>query len=85
MKNYALEISEDEALVLFDFFSRFDETDELRIENPAEYAALSRISAQIDKTTPAIFDPAYKTLLADARRRLSDRVGNTWLGEGKSD
>lgn len=82
MKNYTLEISEDEALVLFDFFARFDETDDLKIENPAEYAALARLSAQIDKTTAAMFDPAYETLLADARRRLSDRVGNTWPGKG---
>ena len=83
MKNYTLEISEDEAVILFDFFSRFDETDELKIENPAEYAVLARISAQIDKTTTAMFDPAYKTILADARRRLSYGVGNTWPGKAK--
>lgn len=85
MKKYSLEVSEDEALVLFEFFSRFDDTDEMNIENAAEYAALARLSAQLDKTTAAAFDPAYKSLLQDAQRRLAERVGNTWPGAKTSD
>ena len=70
MKKYKLEITEDEAIVLFDFFSRFDETDKLEFEHPAEYLALEKLSGQIEMTTAAIFKPEYKELLSEARKRI---------------
>jgi len=71
MNEYALTITEDEAIVLFEFFWRFDEMGRLRFEHPAEYLALQRISAQINKTTPAMFAPNYCALLAGARERIA--------------
>jgi hypothetical protein len=71
VKKYALEITEDEAVVLFEFFERFAETDRLELLHPAEYLALQRLSAQIDKTTSAMFDPSYADILAEARTRLA--------------
>ncbi len=71
MSNFTLSITEDEALVLFEFFARFDETDKLQFEHAAEYLALLRVSAQIDKTTFAMFSPQYRSLLATARERIA--------------
>ncbi len=55
MSEYTLQIPEDEALVLFAYFSRFDETGDLSFRHPAEYIALQRLAGQIDQTTPAMF------------------------------
>ncbi len=71
MTEYTLKISEDEALVLFEYFERFDETDELLFRHPAEYIALQRLAGQIDKTTSAMFKPHYEQLLAAARQRIA--------------
>ena len=71
MSKYTLEISEDEALVLFDYFSRFDESDDLSFRHPAEYLALQRLAGQIDRTTSAMFKPDYAQLLSAARERIA--------------
>ena len=71
MSEYTLKISEDEALVLFDYFSRFDETDDLSFRHPAEYIALQRLAGQVDKTTSAMFKPQYRQLLTAARQRIA--------------
>lgn len=72
MSGYTLNITEHEALVLFEFFHRFDETDELDLANPAQYLALMKVAGQIDKTTPAMVDPTYESVLGDARSRIGD-------------
>jgi hypothetical protein len=41
------------------FFHRFDETDKLEFAHAAEYIAPMKVAAQIDRTTPAMFDPNY--------------------------
>jgi hypothetical protein len=70
--SYTLEITEDEAMVLFEFFARFDDTNELQFDHAAEYVALLRLSAQIDKTTPAVFSPDFASQLAAARERIAE-------------
>ncbi len=72
MAEYELKISEDQALVLFEFFARFGDKERLYFVHPAEYIALMKISAQIDKTTAAMFKPNYAALLYQARERLAD-------------
>jgi hypothetical protein len=72
MSEYQLTISEDEAVVLFEFFERFDDTEELYFVHPAEYVALKRLSGQIDKATAAMFAPNYLEVLDSARERLAD-------------
>ena len=69
---YTIEITEDEALVLFEFFARFDDTDVLSFEHAAEYLALLKVSAQIDRTSPAIFEENYVERLANARERIAE-------------
>jgi len=71
MAPYSLAISEDEALVLGEYFHRFDDTGDLSFRHPAEYLALQRIAGQVDATTPAFFSKNYDELLQAARTRLA--------------
>ena len=75
MNKYSLEITEDEAIVLFEFFERFGDTDKLEFEHPAEYIALMKVSGQIDKTTAAMFKTNYAELLSEARNRIAEGFG----------
>jgi len=45
-----LELSADEALVLFDFASRFTDQETLSIQHPGEEAALWHLTAALEKT-----------------------------------
>jgi hypothetical protein len=71
MMDYSLTITEDEAVVLFEYFTRFDDSGDLSFRHPAEYLALQRLSAQIDRTTSAMFKENYAELLDAARSRIS--------------
>jgi len=66
-----LYISEDDALILFDFFERFDEKKKLYFVHPAEYISLMKISEQIDKKTSVVFKSNYGELLQEARERVA--------------
>ena len=72
MTEYTIKLNEDEAIVLFEYFSRFDDTDSLAFEHAAEYLALQKLSGQINKTTAAMFKPNYIELLEQARSRVAD-------------
>ena len=67
-----LTLTRDEALVLVEFFARFEETDGLAFAHAAEFLALSRIAAQLGKALVEPFDGRYVELLAAARERLAD-------------
>ena len=69
---YELKITEDEAIVLFEFFERFGEKERLYFVHPAEYIALMKLSAQIDKTTAVMFKPNYGELLQNAREKIAE-------------
>ena len=64
-------LSRDEALVLFEFFARFDADDDFTLRHNAEYIALSRISTQLDKSLVEVFDPSFAQLLKAARERVA--------------
>lgn len=66
-----IELSGDEALVLFDFLARFRETDRLEFEHVAEFIALNKISATLEESLVEPFDPGYKILLQVARERVA--------------
>lgn len=67
-----LKISEDDAIVLFEFFERFDEKEKLYFVHPAEYISLMKIVEQIDKCTSAMFKDDYRDLLQKARERIAE-------------
>ena len=70
--NIELKITRDEALVLCDFFARFDERDDFTLRNTAEYLAFQKIAAQLDRALVEPFDPDYKNLIVAARNRLTE-------------
>jgi len=71
-KNYSVELTADEALVLFEFLSRYSNTDKLTIEDQAEQRALWNLNCCLEKILIEPFDVAYKQLLQAARDRLRD-------------
>ena len=64
-------LSKDEALVLFEFFARFERSNEFLLRNNAEFLAFSKISGQLDRTLSEPFDPNYQTILHAAQFRLA--------------
>ena len=69
-----LELTSDEALVLFAFLQRFDDEDALAIQDQAEERALWNLHCLLQKRLAAVFHPDYKALVAAARERLRDPV-----------
>jgi len=69
-----LEITKDEALVLFEILSRYSDTDILSIEYQAEQRALWNLACVFEKTISEAFDPDYKKVLETARNRLQDEA-----------
>ncbi len=67
-----IELTEDEVLVLFEFFERFEEKGRLYFVHPAEYIALMKVSAQIDKGTSAMFSERYGEILKEAREKIAE-------------
>ena len=67
-----IEISKNEALVLFEFLSRYSETDVLSIEHKAEQQALYNLACAFEKNMTDPFRPDYKRTLELARKKLQN-------------
>ncbi len=67
-----ISLSADEALVLFEFLSRFDESNELTIVDQAEERALSNLLGPLQKQLVPPFQQDYVEQLQQARNRLRD-------------
>jgi hypothetical protein len=76
-----LSLSPDEALVLFDFLSRFSDDDELRIDDQAEQRVLWDLCCLLERQLVEPFDENYALLLAQARSRVRDSELETKKGE----
>jgi hypothetical protein len=61
-------LSQDEALVLFEFLSRFVQDDDLHIADQSEEVVLADILCVLETRLVAPLDPNYQDLLASARR-----------------
>ena len=69
----SLRLSENEALVLFEFVSRFSEQRKLTIEDQAEERMLWDICSSLEKELTAPLNPDYAELLAKAREIVRDK------------
>ena len=67
-----LELTEDEALVLFEFLARFDDSEILSLVDQAEERALWNLHSLLQRQLVEIFDPNYETMVEAARARLRD-------------
>lgn len=67
-----IELTDDEALVLFDWLSRVGRTGSHDVEDQAEQRALWNLEAALEQKLAAVLDPRYPELVARARERLRD-------------
>lgn len=67
-----LDLSADEALVLFEFLSRWDETGTFDLVDQAEQRVLWDVLAGLEGQLTEPFSPDYGALVAAARTRLRD-------------
>ena len=66
-----ISLSEDEALVLFEFFTRFAEKNEFRMQSNAEFVAFMRVSGQLEQNLVAPLQNTYQERLQAAQERLA--------------
>jgi len=65
-------LTRSEALVLFDFCSRFSDQGNLSIEDQAEQRALWNLQALLQRLLPELFLPDYRERVASAKDQLRD-------------
>jgi hypothetical protein len=65
-----LELSQDEALVFFEWLSRLDEQDAFPCEDPAEQQVLWSLQKQLEKVLAEPFRANYRELVEQARARV---------------
>lgn len=72
-KSLNLTISKEEALVLFDFLARFNESEQSDVfEDQAEQKTLWVLEGQLEKQLVELFKPDYKDIIKDARNKILD-------------
>jgi hypothetical protein len=73
-EDISIKLSKAEALVLFEFLSRYSNEDKLIIEDQAEQRALWNLQCVLEKELMETFIMAnYSELLASAREGLRDK------------
>jgi len=70
----AVQLTPDEALVLFALCTRFTNDDAFTIEHPGEQAALWNLCALLETVLVEPFKEDYPELLAAARGRLAQQA-----------
>lgn len=71
-KKVLLELTEDEAWVLFDLTRRFSDSDKLSIKHQAEERALWNLCCTFEKTLHQAKDVTYAQFIQECRDRLKD-------------
>jgi hypothetical protein len=66
-----LRLSSDQALVLFDWLSRFNDATNLRFDHAAEQRVLWDVEAMLESQLLVPLDPEYRNMLMMARDRVS--------------
>ncbi len=69
-KTITIELTKDEALVLYELISQLDETESLPIKDHAEEIVFWKIEGQLERILVESFDPNYKQLIAEAKERV---------------
>mgnify|MGYP003454966751 FL=1 len=73
-KKINIKITKNEALVLFDFLSRFNQNDNIDFfEDKAEKILLWNIESELEKELEDIFDSNYKLILEKARTEIHNK------------
>jgi hypothetical protein len=72
MNEVTINLTNDEALVLFEFLSRFSDKDRLSIKDQAEQRALWNLTCLFEKTLSEPFSTEWPQIIEGARSRLRD-------------
>ena len=73
MKKLSLELTQAEALVLFEWLTRNDKADRLGVDDDSEQRVLWSVEAQLEKQLVETLAPNYSELLAAARSQVRDQ------------
>jgi hypothetical protein len=65
-----LELTQDEALVFFEWLARLDEQDAFPCEDPAEQQVLWLLHGQLEKVMVEPFQENYREIIEQARMRV---------------
>jgi hypothetical protein len=79
-----LKLTDDQALVLFEWLARLDEGDAFPIEDPAEEQVLWALHAQLEKALVQPFKANYHELVKQARMRVKETFGAGQSDSGES-
>lgn len=71
----SLNLTMDEALVLFEFLARAGDSDRLELVDQAEQVALWKLEAALEPVLVQILQPDYRDQVAAARARLQHSAG----------
>ena len=71
-ENINLELSREEALVLFEWISRFNKSESSSFEDQAEQRILWDLEAMLESKLFEPFDANYPEMLARARAKVRD-------------
>jgi hypothetical protein len=74
MSEVEIKLTKDEALVLFDFVSRFSNDDKLVIQDQAEERALLNLTCVLEKQLAEPFSPDWKKIIEAAKNRLRNDI-----------
>jgi hypothetical protein len=66
-----IDLTNDEALVLFEFLARFEETDSLKINHKSEEIVLWNLTCQLEKELAEPFSSKYDKLLETAQSNVA--------------
>jgi len=69
-----LTLPPDEAVVLFEWLTRFNSSDGQPFEDQAEQRVLWNLEASLESILSEPFRPDYAQILADARSRVRDKL-----------
>lgn len=67
-----VDLTRQEALVLFDYLRRCDDEGRYSFADQAEQRVLWNLECILEKTLPEIFDPKYREILQAAWAQLRD-------------
>ena len=72
-KKIHIDLTNDEALVLFEFLSRYSKNEQLKIEHQAEQRVLWNLEAILEKALVEPFKKDCAQLVLEARERVKDK------------
>ena len=73
-KSVSIELTGDQAIVLFDWIKRFNEGEDEGFQDQAEERVLWNIEAMLEKALVEPFEQGYDRLLSVARAAVRDQV-----------